>query len=89
MIGEGTHICPGVRLAARVKIEPGVFVGIGATVVSGVTLGCEAIIGAGAVVTEDIPPMSTVVGVPARPIRLRSATEDEVAMLMPAGTAAS
>jgi len=83
MIGEGTHICPGVRIAGRVKVEPGVFVGIGATVIPKVTLGCEAIIGAGALVIEDVLPMATVVGVPARPIRLASASEDVAAMLLP------
>lgn len=84
MIGEGSHICPGVRIAGRVKVESGVFIGIGATVIPNVTLGCESIIGAGAVVTEDVPPMATVVGVPARPVRLAGASEDEVAMLLPA-----
>ncbi|MGE0482482.1 MAG: acetyltransferase [Phycisphaerae bacterium] len=83
MIGEGTHICPGVRIAGRVKVESGAFVGVGATVVPRVTLGCEAIIGAGAVVVEDVAPLSTVVGVPARAIRLATASEDEAAMLLP------
>ncbi|MGD8451242.1 MAG: acetyltransferase [Phycisphaerae bacterium] len=84
MIGEGSHICPGVRLAGRVKVEPGTFVGIGATVIPNVTLGCECIVGAGAVVIEDVPAMSTVVGVPARQVKLASASEDVAAMLLPA-----
>lgn len=84
MIGEGTHICPGVRLAGRVKIEPGAFVGIGATVIPKITIGCESIIGAGTVVIEDVPALSTMVGVPARLVRVGQATEDEVAMLSPA-----
>lgn len=84
MIGEGSHICPGVRIAGRVKVEPGVFVGIGATIVPSVTLGCETIIGAGSVVLDDVAPMSTVVGVPARPIKRLTASEEQVAMLLPA-----
>lgn len=84
MIGEGAHICPGVRIAGRVKIESGVFIGIGATVIPNVTLGYEAIIGAGAVVIEDADPMSTLVGVPARPVKLARADEDIAAMLLPA-----
>ena len=84
MIGEGSHICPGVRIAGRVKVEPGVFIGIGATVVPKVTLGCEAIVGAGAVVLEDVIPMATVVGVPAQPVKLASASEDIAAMFLPA-----
>jgi UDP-N-acetylbacillosamine N-acetyltransferase len=83
MIGEGSHICPGVRIAGRVKVEPGVFIGIGATIIPKVTLGCEAIVGAGAVVLEDVLPMATVVGVPAVPIKLASASEDVAAMLLP------
>lgn len=86
MVGEGSHICPGVRIAGRVKVEPGVFIGIGATVVPKVTLGCEAIVGAGAVVLEDVLPMATVVGVPAVPIKLASASEDIAAMFLPART---
>lgn len=86
MIGEGVHVCPGVRLAGRVKVEAGVFLGIGATVTTGVTLGFESIIGAGAVVTEDVPAMATVVGVPARPVRLRNAAENQATMFIPAAT---
>jgi sugar O-acyltransferase (sialic acid O-acetyltransferase NeuD family) len=84
MVAEGVHICPGVRIAGRAKIEPGVFVGIGATVIPKISLGCEAIVGAGAVVIEDVPPLATVVGVPARQVKLAAASEDEVAMLLPA-----
>lgn len=83
MIGEGVHVCPGVRIAGRVKIEPGVFIGIGATIVPKVTIGCEAVVGAGSVVIDDVPPMATVVGVPARQIKRASADEETAAMLMP------
>ena len=84
MIGEGTHICPGVRIAGRVKVEPGSFIGIGATIVPNITLGCECIVGAGTVVIEDVSSLCTVVGVPARPVNLASASEDIAAMLLPA-----
>ena len=84
MIGEGSHICPGVRIAGRVKVEPGTFVGIGATVIPKVTLGCESIIGAGSVVIEDVAALATVVGVPARSVKLASAAEDIAAMFLPA-----
>jgi sugar O-acyltransferase (sialic acid O-acetyltransferase NeuD family) len=85
MIGEGSHICPGVRIAGRVKVEPGTFVGIGATVIPKVTLGCESIIGAGSVVIADVPPLATVVGVPAHAVKTASASEDISAFLLPAG----
>ncbi|MCA9242603.1 MAG: acetyltransferase [Phycisphaerales bacterium] len=85
MVGEGSHICPGVRVAGRAKVEAGAFLGIGSTVVPGVTIGYESVIGAGAVVIEDVSPMATVVGIPATPIKLANASEEEVAMLAPAG----
>jgi len=65
MIGTAAHICPGTKLAGRVTVEAGAFVGIGATVLQGLRIGCEAVIGGGAVVIDDVAPMTTVVGVPA------------------------
>jgi sugar O-acyltransferase (sialic acid O-acetyltransferase NeuD family) len=84
MVAEGSHICPGVRIAGRVKVESGAFVGIGATIVPKITLGCESIVGAGSVVIEDVPALATVVGVPAHRVKLANASEDIVAMLLPA-----
>lgn len=52
-------------------IEDDVWLGAGATVLSGVRLHQGAIIGAGAVVTHDIPANAIAVGVPARVIRYR------------------
>jgi maltose O-acetyltransferase len=40
---------------------------MGATVVNGVVIGAEAIVGAGAVVVRDVAPATRVQGVPARP----------------------
>jgi virginiamycin A acetyltransferase len=48
-----------------------VWIGCGATIISGVRVGNGAIIGAGAVVTKDIEPYSIVGGVPAKIIRCR------------------
>jgi acetyltransferase-like isoleucine patch superfamily enzyme len=53
-------------------------------VVPKVTLGCESIVGAGAVVIEDVPALATVIGVPARRIKLAAASEEIAAMLLPA-----
>ena len=48
-----------------------VWIGYEAVILSGVTIGDGAIIGARAVVTKDIPPYTIVGGVPAKPIRSR------------------
>lgn len=51
---------------ARTEVARGVTVGANATVVCGTTLGEYALIGAGAVVTKDVPAHALVVGNPAR-----------------------
>jgi galactoside O-acetyltransferase len=55
-----------------VRIEAWADVGTGAIILPGVTVGRGSIVGAGAVVTCDVPPFSVVAGVPARVIRERS-----------------
>lgn len=49
-----------------IVIGRGVFIGARALVLKGVTIGDRAVIGAGAVVTKDVPPRHTAVGNPAR-----------------------
>jgi len=47
-------------------VRSGASIGSNATIMCGVTIGTCAIVGAGAVVTHDVPPYAIVVGVPAR-----------------------
>ena len=78
-IGPGTQILtadhprdPKERAAGRefgqpISIGANVWIGGGALLLPGVTVGDDAVIGAGAVVTRDVAAGSTVVGNPARP----------------------
>lgn len=52
-----------------IKLCRGCWIGRGATVLDGVTIGSNSVIGAGAVVTKDIPDHCVAVGVPARVIK--------------------
>jgi carbonic anhydrase/acetyltransferase-like protein (isoleucine patch superfamily) len=61
-------------------IEMGCLIGIGAVVLNGVRVGTGSIIGAGCVVTKDVPPRSMMVGVPAK--LLRAVTDEEAAHLI-------
>lgn len=57
-------------------IEAGCLIGIGAIILDGVRVGRGSIIGAGCVVTKDVPPRSLMVGIPAK--CLRQLTDPEV-----------
>lgn len=56
---------------APIVIEDDVWVGFGAVILPGVTIGRGSIVGAGAVVTKDVEPYTVVAGVPARVIKER------------------
>lgn len=51
-----------------------IFIGAGAKILGAVTIGDGARIGANAVVVDDVPPHTTVVGIPARVVRTRQFT---------------
>lgn len=83
-IGDGTFIAPKVNLitinhpadpskrdctyGAPIVIGKNVWIGIASTVLPGVTIGDNSIVGANSVVTHDVPPNTIVAGSPARKI---------------------
>lgn len=69
--GRDTPILFSPIAFGEVRIEDDADVGVGAIVLPGVTIGRGAQIGAGAVVTTDIPPYAVAAGVPARVLRER------------------
>jgi len=54
---------------APVVIEDNVWIGANVTVMPGVTIGRHSVVGAGSVVTRDVPPDTIVAGVPAKVVR--------------------
>jgi acetyltransferase-like isoleucine patch superfamily enzyme len=73
LISSGHPLDPETRRSritmAPIRIGRGVWIAAGATVLQGVTVGDDAVVAAGAVVTKDVPPRTLVAGVPARVIR--------------------
>ena len=59
------------RRSSPVVLEHDVWVGHGAVVLPGLRIGTGAAIGAGTIVTKDVPPFAVVVGNPGRVLRLR------------------
>ncbi len=64
------------RFSEPIVIEDRVWIGSNAVVLPGVRIGFGSVIGAGSVVTRDVPPMSVAVGSPARVIR--EVTDDDL-----------
>ena len=59
------------------RVRRGASVGSGATILGGVTIGENALVGAGAVVTRDVEPGTVVVGNPARFLRKRDKQQEQ------------
>lgn len=73
LITSGHPVDPAHRrdqiVGAPIAIERGVWLGVSATVLQGVTVGEDSVVAAGAVVTRDVPAGVVVAGTPARVLR--------------------
>lgn len=74
-IFKGLEKFPKGEKKFHVIIGNDVWIGCNCLIMEGVKIGDGAIIGAGAVVTKDVPPYSVVVGVPAKVIKFRFSEE--------------
>ena len=60
---------PNEKQRTMTIIEDGVFIGVNSVILPGVKIGKNAIIGAGSIVTKDVPPNAVVAGNPAKLIK--------------------
>jgi len=66
LLDHAVHVSPGVNLAGGVQVGFQSWIGIGACVKQSLKIGSGVMVGAGAVVVQDVPDHLTVVGIPAR-----------------------
>lgn len=91
IIGSDVKIAPNVKFYAaghdlsdlhkeiggEIKVGNHVWIGANAIILAGVHIGDDCVIGAGSIVTRNIPPATVAVGIPAKVIKTRPAREDE------------
>jgi acetyltransferase EpsM len=70
-IGDFVHIGPGVHLAGNVSVGQRTQLGVGSNVIPGIAIAEDVMVGAGATVIRQLDGGLTVVGTPARPVRVR------------------
>lgn len=68
-IGDYSSFMPGINISGEVVIHEGVYGGTGAKIINQVEIGEYVTIGAGAVVTKNLPNHCTAVGIPAKPLK--------------------
>jgi len=66
-LDDGVQVCPGAHLAGHVKCGADVFIGSGAVVTPGLSIGRQAVVGAGAILLTSLDPGVRAFGCPAKP----------------------
>lgn len=72
IISEGHPLSPAERqslVPGKICIKQNAWIGAGATILSGISIGENAVVAAGAVVTRDVPANTVVAGIPAKVVR--------------------
>lgn len=75
VMGDFSALAPGATVSGAVHIGACSWIAAGAVVIHGRVIGHDTVIGAGAVVVRDIPDFVVAFGIPAKPVRLRVATD--------------
>ena len=82
-LGNSVFVAHGVSLAGCVTVGDGTFIGTHATVLPRLKIGKWATVGAGAVVTKDVPDHAVVVGNPARILKTNEVIHEDGAIFPP------
>lgn len=72
LLSEGHPLSPAERgnlVPGKIHLKEGAWLGSGATILPGVTIGRNAVVAAGAVVSKDVPDNTIVAGIPAKTIK--------------------
>jgi sugar O-acyltransferase (sialic acid O-acetyltransferase NeuD family) len=75
VLAEGASLAPGAVTGGRVSIGRRSFIGMGAVVAQGVRIGDDTVLGAGALLLQDLPDRAVAYGSPARVVRARAVDE--------------
>lgn len=76
VMGDFSSLAPGAATGGNVRIGEHAAVMMGVQIAQGVSVGARAVVGAGSVVLEDVPPDTVAHGTPCRPVRHRVPGDD-------------
>lgn len=77
IIEDNCSFMPSVNISGEVLINKNVYVGTGAKIINLLEIGTGTIVGAGAIVSKNLPSYCTAVGIPAKPIKFNEPQFEE------------